>query len=109
MSKPDPEFTPEAMVSWALDMAHESALKMTQQERVALIRVVVKALVEAGIIDDPGECKEQSFELAVNALYICGLMPMVFPAAYKAAEVQVEEMQGQRLDNIEHLKRSFEL
>lgn len=94
------------MVEWALDMAHESALKITQQERLSLIRVVVKAFTEAGIIHDPGPSKEQSFELAANALYICGLVPMVFPAAYKATE---EGLDGKRLDNIEHLKRSFEL
>ena len=102
----DPKFTPEAMVEWALDMAHESALKLTQEERLSLIRVVVKAFVEAGIIHDPGPTKEQSFELAANALYICGLVPMVFPAAYKTTE---QGLDGQRLDNIEHLKRSFEL
>lgn len=102
----EPPFTPEAMVEWAMDMAAESATKITQEERLALLRVVVQAFVEAGVIHDPGPKREQSFELAANALYICSLVPMVFPAAYKEVETGPE---AQRLSRIEHLKRSFDL
>ena len=96
------DFTPEDMVLWALDMAKETASSMTQGERIDLLRSVTGALAKHGVIDkiddtEPGA----AFTAASQMLYVCGLSTMIFPATYKAAE--------DHLDNVEQLKRSFDL
>ena len=98
----NPEFSPEDMVLWALDLAKESALQMDQDDRLVLIRSVVKAFVENEIIDpiDDDE-RDGTFKAAAQMLYTCGLITMVFAPAYNHTE--------NHLDNIAKLKRSFEL
>ena len=96
------DFTPEDMVLWALDMAKDSAQQMTQDERLIVIRSVVKAFVENGVIDDLDlDDKDGSFKAAAQMLYTCGLVTMVFSQAYNHTE--------NHLKNVEQIKRSFEL
>lgn len=96
------DFTPEGMVLWALDMAKESARQMTQEDRLIVIRSVVKAFVDNSVIDDLDlEDEEGSFRAAAQMLYTCGLVTIVFAQAYNHTE--------DHLKNIEQLRRSFEL
>ena len=98
----NPEFSPEDMVLWALDMAKDSAYQMTQEERLIVIRSVVTAFIENGVIEQVDlDEKDGSFKAAAQMLYTCGLVTMVFAQAYNHTE--------EHLDNIEKLKRSFEL
>ena len=98
----DPEFSAEDMVLWALDLAKDSAVQMDQDDRLVVIRSVIKAFVENEVIDPVDlDDKEGSFKAAAQMLYTCGLVTMVFAKAYNHTE--------EHLSNIEQLKRSFEL
>jgi hypothetical protein len=102
MTDPNPDFTPEDMVLWALDMAKDSAQQMTQEDRLVVIRSVVKAFVENGVIEDLDvDSQDGSFKAAAQMLYTCGLVTMVFAQAYNHTE--------DHLKNIEQLRRSFDL
>lgn len=96
------DFTPEDMVLWALEMAKETAVEMTQDERIDFLRSITGALLKHGVIDEIDDTEPgAAFTAASQMLYACGLATMIFPATYKAAE--------DHLDNIEQLKRSFDL
>lgn len=102
-------FTPESMVEWAEEMAEEAIEKMDAEGRIQCIRQVTGALLEYGILDASPSDPRASFEVAAQVLYICKLIPKIFPQAYNETEVELGQEEMTRERNIESLKRSFNL
>lgn len=110
--KPE-DFTPEAMVEWAKDLAKDSAGRLSQEERLIAIRSVANAFLANEVIDtvDLNE-PENSFNAAAQTLYMCHLIPMIFADAYAEVEIHLtkeEQAELEREKAIESLKRSFNL
>ena len=107
------DFSPEAMITWAKDLAEDSAAKLTQEERLVAIRSVVGAFLGHDVIDqvdvdDPAG----SFGAAAQTLYVCQLIPLIFSEAYSEIELNLTSDEQAELDRekaIESLKRSFNL
>ena len=78
------------------------------------MRSVVNAFLDNGVLDvqDLMESRVASFEAAAQTLYICHLIPLLFPAAYKVAEQHMDiehKIEDDKDDVIESLYRSFDL
>lgn len=102
-------FTPESMVEWAEQMADEALEKMDAEGRIQCIRQVTAALLEYGILDADPTDPRASFDAAAQVLYICKLIPKVFPQAYNETEAELGQTEMAREKTIESLRRSFEL
>jgi len=103
------EFSPENLVAWADSMADKATERMEPSERTEVMRVITHALLEAGIlsVDRPG-AEDASFQVAGQLLYICRLLPKIFPLAYHDAEIEVT-LANRRDDVEESFRRSLEL
>ena len=102
------EFVPEQMVDMATDMAEAQVDIMSQEEKVGCIRDVVNAFEGAGLLSADPSSPTHSIEAAMQMLYICKLIPAIFPSAYKTASVEID-IQNDKESVIDSLNRSFDL
>ena len=102
------DFAPEQLVDMATEMAERQIDEMNYAEKVACIRDVVAAFSKAGILTADPEGPDQSVEAAMQTLYICKLIPAIFPSAYNMASVEVD-IKNRKDSVIDALNRSFNL
>lgn len=102
------EFAPEQMVDMASDLAEEQIEAMSQSDKVDCIRDVVAAFNEAGILSADPASPTHSIQAAMQVLYICKLIPAIFPSAYNTASVEID-IQNDKESVINSLNRSFDL
>ena len=108
------EFDPQEIVDWAKWQAQEAASETDHESAVEAMRSVVDAFMTSGLLDVEhlSESPTASFEAAAHTLYICHLIPLLFPGAYKVAEQHVgieHKIEDDKDDIIESLHRSFDL
>lgn len=102
------DFAPEQMVDMATEMADKQIDAMSQEDKVACIRDVVAAFEGAGLLAADPSSPTHSIEAAMQVLYICRLIPAIFPSAYNTVSVEID-IQNDKESVIDSLKRSFEL
>lgn len=110
----DSEFNPQDVVDWAKKEAEKLAPEMDYDSAVQAMRSVVEAFIQKGIldIDSLKESPTAPFEAAAQTLYVCHLIPLLFPVAYAVAEKHTEiehKIEDGKDDVIQSLYRSFDL
>lgn len=102
------EFEPQILVDLAESIAKESAETLDYQDAVEVIQQVVKAFWDAGLLENNPSSSTESVEAALQVLYICKLIPEVFPAAYSRASIEVDAKKNKD-DIVKALNRSIKL
>lgn len=109
------EFNPQTLIEWTEALAAESVGEMTLEERLSIFRTTVEAFMDSKVIDQVDISNpnlNESFDVVSQTLYMCHLVLKVFPQAYAEVSDQLDEAVAEketRKDNIESLKRAFEL
>jgi hypothetical protein len=75
------EFEPQSLVDLAESLAKESVETLEYQDAIEIIQQVVKAFWDAGLLEKNPDSPAESIEAALQVLYICKLVPEVFPGA----------------------------
>jgi len=102
------EFSPQKLIHLAESMVDENIEDMSQQLMIDVIRDVAGAFCKHGIIKVGPEDPTGSIQAAMEMLYLCILIPRIFPSAYSLASVEVNLVKDKDAV-VEGLKRSFEL
>lgn len=109
---PNENFDPQAMVDWTGALAEKSAEDFTHQEKLNVFRSVVEAFIKNRCID----CESledvtsgESFEIVSQTLYMCHLVLKTFPSSYAEVDANLNKTETTRKDNIDSLKRAFDL
>jgi len=102
------EFSPQKLIDLAESMVDENIEDMSQQLMMDVIRDVAGAFYKHGIIEIDREDPTSSIQAAMELLYLCKLIPRIFPSAYSLASVEVD-LAKDKDAVVEGLKRSFEL
>ena len=102
------EFNPQKLVDLAESMVDENIEDMSHQLMVDVIRDVVDAFYKHGLIEMDPEDPTGSIHAAMQVLYVCKLIPKIFPTAYNLAAIEVD-MARDKDAVVDALKRSFEL
>lgn len=102
------EFNPQKLIDLAESMVDENIEDMSHGLMVDVIRDVVDAFYKHGLIEMDPEDPTGSIHAAMQVLYICKLIPRIFPSAYNLASVEVD-LAKDKDAVVEGLNRSFEL
>ena len=108
------EFDPQEIVDWTGQQALEAASELDHESAVEAMRSVVNAFLANGLLDveELAESPTASFEAAAHTLYICQLIPLLFPGAYRVAEKHMDiehKIEDDKADVLNSLRRSFDL
>ena len=108
------DFNPQDIVDWAAEQAYEAASDIDHEAAVEAMRSVVNAFLVSGLLDveELADSPTGSFEAAAHTLYICQLIPLLFPGAYRVAEHHMgieSQIEDDKEDVINSLYRSFDL
>ncbi|WGL30480.1 hypothetical protein SCRES2_gp58 [Synechococcus phage S-CRES2] len=102
------EFEPQILIDLAESIAKESAETLDYQDAIEVIQLVVKAFWDAGLLENDPSSSTESVEAALQVLYICKLIPKVFPGAYNRASIEIDAKKNKD-DIVKALNRSIKL